>query len=57
MSMEVNIGCGMAGVSVLDGNSVPIVTFSNVGIVGGFEFCESHAFGPGFVSSPGADFN
>jgi hypothetical protein len=56
MSMEVSVDCGTAGVSILDENSVPIISFSNVAVVGNTGFCGADGFGAGFIADPGFDF-
>ena len=54
--MEVSVECGSAGVSILDGNSVPIVSFDNVTVIGSAGFCANDGFGTRFLADPGSDF-
>jgi hypothetical protein len=42
MSMEVVLGCQAAGVSIVDENSIPIVTFHNVPVVGNTGLCDNN---------------
>ena len=39
MTMEVSMGCGFATVAVVDSNSVQVVTFDKVSVIGKPEFC------------------
>ena len=60
MNMELSIGCGTAGVSIVDSQSVSVVAFSDVRVLGGSSFCgDSPATGYGaeFRRNPGADFS
>jgi len=58
MSMEVNMGCGVAGVTIVDENSVPIIAFSNVPVLGDAGQCGNlvGGFGADFAADPGRDF-
>jgi len=55
MSMEVSVGCGFASVSIIDDQFVPIVSFSNVSIIGGDAFCYGggQGFGSQFLAASG----
>ncbi len=50
LGVEVSLGCQKASVSVLDTNSVEVVTFNNVQIMGDTGLCDSgdNGFGPQF---------
>jgi hypothetical protein len=59
MNMEVSLGCGSAGVSIVDNQSVPIVSFANVAVIGNAGFCDrgqARDFGAVFRADPGFDF-
>jgi hypothetical protein len=47
MAMEVSMGCGFATVAVIDSNSVQVVAFDKVSVIGKPEFC-GHRFGNDF---------
>jgi hypothetical protein len=57
--MEVNVGCGSAAVSIVDSDSIPVVSFSDVAIIGSPGFCgrsPGRGFGANFIANPGSDF-
>jgi hypothetical protein len=57
--MEVTVGCGTAGVSVVDDQSAQVVEFTNVPVLGGSSICgnsDAEGFGADFKSDPGGDF-
>jgi hypothetical protein len=57
--MEVTIGCGFADVGIVDENSVPIVSFSKVPVIGQSAKCAKTSrgkFGAAFRANPGQDF-
>ena len=60
MSMEVSLGCNSAGVTIVDGYSVPIVSFNDVQISGSSGNCRNPSiggrFGADFRVNPGRDF-
>ena len=57
MKMEVSVGCGLAGVSVIDDQSAPVVAFINVPVIGdSSSFCSAEGFGANFGANPGRDF-
>ena len=59
MSMEVDMGCGVAGVTIVDQNSAPIIAFSNVPVLGDTGHCGNNfsgGFGADFAKDPGRDF-
>jgi hypothetical protein len=59
MSMEVDFGCGAAAVTIVDEYSVPVVSFSNVSVIGGSSYCNNATvggFGAEFRNRPGLDF-
>jgi hypothetical protein len=59
MNMEVRLGCGTAGVSVIDDLSATVVEFNNVPVIGKTGFCRydnSRGFGAEFRADPGRDF-
>jgi len=47
MAMEVSMGCGVATVAVIDSNSVQVVAFNEVSVIGNPEFCNNR-FGNSF---------
>jgi hypothetical protein len=55
IAMEVTVGCGTARVAVLDTNSVEVVAFDRVQVIGDSMNCDD-GFGSTFKSNPGADF-
>jgi hypothetical protein len=55
MAMEVSLVCGYAFVSVNDSDSVEIVSFENVKVIGSQDNC-GNGFGDSFKTNPGADF-
>lgn len=44
--MEIAMGCGFAKVTVNDSNSVEVVSFENVKVMGGAGFCGGDVIGP-----------
>lgn len=59
MSMEVSLGCGAATVTIVDEYSVPVVSFSDVSVIGGSAHCGNESFGgfgAEFRNNPGLDF-
>ena len=59
MNMEVSVGCGFAGVSVIDDQSVAVVAFANVPVIGDTGTCGNQSaggFGTEFRRNPGSDF-
>jgi len=56
MTMEVSVGCDSAVVTIVDSESVPIIEFRGVPLVGDSGFCEEGGFGAEFLANPGADF-
>ena len=59
MNMEVSVGCGVAGVSVVDDQSASIVAFANVPVIGDTGMCGNDSpsgFGTAFLQDPGRDF-
>jgi hypothetical protein len=59
MNMEVSMECGMASVTIVDENSVPIVAFSEVPVLGDTGLCGDNfveGFGADFAADPGQDF-
>jgi hypothetical protein len=58
--MEVSMGCGFAGVTIVDENSVPIVAFTDVPVLGNSGQCGNNSVGgfdAAFAANPGIDFN
>ncbi len=58
--MEVSVGCDSAMVAIVDANSVPIVEFNNIRVVGAASFCDSNRdtrLNPVFRGSPGKEHN
>jgi hypothetical protein len=43
--MEIDLGCGLANVSVNDDAFSPVVTFQDVPVIGDATFCNNGAFG------------
>jgi hypothetical protein len=56
MTMEVNVGCKTAIVTILDSESVPIVEFRGVPVTGYSGLCGNGGFDAEFLANPGADF-
>jgi hypothetical protein len=54
--MEVSIGCGAAGVTVLDSQRAPIVEFSDVPIIGSSGYCGNVGFGAVYSGNTGLGF-
>jgi len=54
MAMEVSLACGYASVSVVDSDSIEIVSFENVRVIGSDDCGDG--FGSAFKSDPGSDF-
>ncbi len=48
LAMEVSMGCGVATVTVIDSNFVPVVAFENVAVIGNPGFCDGGRFGSDF---------
>jgi hypothetical protein len=44
-------------VAIVDENSIPIVEFAGVPIVGDAGYCENEGFEADFIANPGADFS
>jgi hypothetical protein len=60
MSMEVSVGCGSASVAIVDANSVPIVEFNNIRVIGAASFCNPNRdtrLNPVFWGSPDKELN
>jgi hypothetical protein len=61
MAMEITMGCGSAKVSVNDANSIEVVSFDNVKVMGKSGFCGrgnlGSGFGHDFQLNPGKDFH
>jgi len=58
MAMEITMGCGSAKVAVNDSNSVEVVSFENVKVMGQSGFCGAdNGFGRDFRINPGKDFH
>jgi len=58
MNMEVSVGCGVAGISVIDDRSVSVIAFADIPVIGDTGFCGNNAggFGEEFKRDPGRDF-
>ena len=58
MNMEINVGCGVAGIAIVDDQSIPVVEFAAVPLIGDSGFCGNTAggFGVAFKADPGRDF-
>ena len=59
MNMEISVGCNFANVAIVDSQSVPVVAFDNVAVIGSSGICDKadmSGFGPAFRANPGADF-
>ena len=59
MNMEISMACGTADIAVIDNQSIPVVEFINVPVLGGSDFCANNSnggFGADFKANPGRDF-